>query len=131
VRPWQHVLEPLCGYLLVAERLTGDTGHDVATSWNFGPDASGEATVEEVARMVAVRWGNDAEILEDPCSHQIHETETLRLDSTKAKNLLGWSPRWGLEEAVSRTVDWHIGLSDGMDLQDLCVSQIADYLGVS
>jgi CDP-glucose 4,6-dehydratase len=131
VRPWQHVLEPLCGYLLVAERLTGDTGHDVATSWNFGPDASGEATVEEVARMVAVRWGHDAEILEDPCSHQIHETEILRLDSTKAKNLLGWSPRWGLEEAVSRTVDWHIGLSDGMDLQDLCVSQIADYLGVS
>ena len=131
VRPWQHVLDPLCGYLLLAERLTGDTGHEVATPWNFGPDGSGEATAEEVARMVAAAWGHHVEIGEAPSSQQMHETTTLRLDSARARNLLGWSPRWGLTEAVSRTVDWHVRLSDETDLQELCISQIADYLGAS
>lgn len=129
VRPWQHVLEPLSGYLVLAECLAGDGGNDYASAWNFGPDQTSDATVSEVAEMVARAWGDGAEVLHDAGSGRIHETKTLRLNSDKAGGVLGWSPRWDLAEAVSRTVDWHIGFADGEDPRTLCLDHIAEYLG--
>jgi CDP-glucose 4,6-dehydratase len=129
VRPWQHVLEPLSGYLVLAEGLAGDDGQKLASSWNFGPDHSDDATVDEVAEMLAVAWGDDAEVLHDTDSGWMHEMATLRLDSSKARSVLGWSPRWNLREAVEQTVAWHRAWSAGADLRALCLDQIADYSG--
>lgn len=127
VRPWQHVLEPLSGYLELAEGLAGDDGKNLAASWNFGPDHRDAATVDEVAKMVAVAWGDDAEVVHDTDTDWMHEMATLRLDSGRARTVLGWLPRWDVREAVERTVTWHRAWSAGADLRALCLDQIADY----
>ena len=129
VRPWQHVLEPLSGYLILAEYLARDGGNEYTSAWNFGPDQTSEVTVNEMAEMVARAWGDGAEVLHDAGSGRIHETKTLRLNSDKAGEVLGWSPRWNLAEAVSRTVDWHLGFADGTDPRMLCLKHIAEYSG--
>lgn len=129
VRPWQHVLEPLSGYLVLAERLANDGGNEYASAWNFGPDQASEVTVKKVAEMVALAWGDGAEVLQDAGSGHIHETKTLQLNSNKAREVLGWSPRWNLAEAVDRTVDWHLRIADGADARMLCLDHIADYSG--
>ena len=129
VRPWQHVLEPLSGYLVLAERLANDGGNEYASAWNFGPDQASEVTVKKVAEMVALAWGDGAEVLQDPGSGHIHETKTLQLNSNKAREVLGWAPRWNLSKAVDRTVDWHLKIADGADARMLCLDHIADYSG--
>ena len=129
VRPWQHVLEPLSGYLVLAENLMDDPFPEVASSWNFGPDSSDEATVADVAEMVAEAWGPGAAVLHDHDAEQMHEVAILRLDSSRARDLLGWLPKWDLAEAVSRTVDWHRAWLASADLRELCVRQIIDYAG--
>jgi CDP-glucose 4,6-dehydratase len=129
VRPWQHVLEPLSGYLVLAERLARDGGNEYASAWNFGPNQTSEVTVKQVAEMVALAWGGGAEVLQDPASGHIHETKTLRLNSDKAGEVLGWSPRWNLAKAVGRTVDWHLRIADGADARMLCLDHIAEYSG--
>jgi CDP-glucose 4,6-dehydratase len=117
------------GYLVLAEGLMGEHLREVPPSWNFGPDPSDVATVAEVAEMVAEEWGPDAGVLHDHGTDQVHEMASLRLDSSRARDLLGWLPRWNLAEAVSRTVDWHRGWLASVDLRELCVRQIADYTG--
>lgn len=123
VRPWQHVLEPLGGYLLLAERMCADQGGRWAGGWNFGPDGSGEATVLEVARRVAEAWGGGARVEIDQDQPAPRESACLRLDSTKARTTLGWSPRWSLTAAVEATVDWY--RSD--DPRDCIVHQLERY----
>jgi CDP-glucose 4,6-dehydratase len=127
VRPWQHVLEPLSGYLRLAELLLGRSSHEVASAWNFGPDPDNETRVDNLATMLATAWGDGAEVISDPDSGTIHERGVLRLDSSKARERIGWSPKWGLSEAVERTVDWHRRLSTGMPMREVCLSQISDY----
>jgi CDP-glucose 4,6-dehydratase len=129
VRPWQHVLEPLSGYLVLAEYLARDGGNEYASAWNFGPDQTSEVTVKEMAEMLARTWGGGAEVLYDAGSGRVHERKTLRLNSDKAGKVLGWSPRWNLAEAVSRTVDWHREFADGADPRTLCLEHIAEYSG--
>ena len=107
----------------------GDAGRGLALPWNFGPEESCGVTVAEIAAMVAVAWGPDAEIVHDPGASPIHETATLRLDSGRARTNLGWFPRWSLVEAVDRTVEWHRALSAGADLREICLSQIDSYAG--
>lgn len=129
VRPWQHVLEPVVGYVRLAERLLGDGGADYADGWNFGPSPVDDATVGQVAALVAECWGGGNVVVE-PESGIGHETELLRLDSSRAVAGLGWSPRWGLEEAVERTVAWHRATDGGADGGALCDEEIAAYLEV-
>lgn len=103
-RPWQHVLESLSGYLLLAQRLlAGETG--VANAWNFGPDAAGNRAVEEVltrmqAHWPALRWAVDA-------SAQVHEAQLLMLDSARARSALAWEPVWALDQALAMTAQWY------------------------
>lgn len=103
VRPWQHVLNPLTGYLALVERLCSDPG--AGGPWNFGPDARDERPVREVADMICSLWGNGFSwrAVEDGGPS---ETPVLRIDSTKARDRLGWTPPWGLEEGVRATVSW-------------------------
>lgn len=104
IRPWQHVLEPLAGYLLLAERLAEDPSF--AGAWNFGPNEHDVRSVHEIADALAARWGADALWQQDEATHP-HEAMTLKLDSTRARTLLGWSPRLSLDTALDWIVDWH------------------------
>lgn len=127
VRPWQHVLEPLSGYLRLAELLLGQTGERFATAWNFGPDADGDATVGEVAAATARLWGDGAQIVLAPLSENPHEAGLLRLDATRARTELGWRPRWSLTHALEQTVSWHRAWAQGSDMMAVTLDQIHAY----
>jgi CDP-glucose 4,6-dehydratase len=127
VRPWQHVLEPLAGYLQLAEKLAGNEGPGYAKAWNFGPDVTDDATVGQVAELIAMLWGGGAEVVHEPSDENPHEAGLLRLDSSCARRELGWRPRWSLQQALERTVAWHRAWVKGADLHDLSLAQIREY----
>jgi CDP-glucose 4,6-dehydratase len=127
VRPWQHVLEPLSGYLLLAERLVGPDGARFARSWNFGPSPNEEATVGEIAEMAARFWGKGAEIIVAGSTADPKEAALLKLDSTNARQELKWRPRWSVERALRETIDWHRHWLDGADMTEFTLEQIRRY----
>ncbi len=126
VRPWQHVLEPLSGYLSLAERLCAEAG-TYSEAWNFGPDAGGQGTVEQVARGLAARWRGDASIGSAAQTDGRHEAGSLRLDSSKARTVLGWRPRLDLETTLDWVVSWTRAYLTGQDPRGLCLGQIDEY----
>lgn len=127
VRPWQHVLEPVSGYIMLAERLLGPDGGTFARSWNFGPDANSDATVGEIARLTCRLLGDEDRLSLPSEPASLHEAGLLRLDSTLARTLLGWRPIWGINDAVGRTVAWRRALLAGEDMQAFSGNQIDDY----
>jgi CDP-glucose 4,6-dehydratase len=124
VRPWQHVLEPLSGYLLLAERLVTD-GAEFADAWNFGPDEFDSKPVSWILDRLCQKIPSAHWELEG--SPQPHEAGQLKLDSAKAKNRLGWVPRWSLETALDKTVDWHKAWKEGQSMTDISIQQIEIY----
>lgn len=126
-RPWQHVLEPLSGYLQLAEHLLTPDGEKFARAWNFGPEPSGDATVEDVAKMMARLWGNAAQVMHAAPAQNPYEAGLLRLDSTRARTELGWKPRWSLQQALRLTVDWYRDWLTGSDMQSRTLTQILDF----
>ena len=125
VRPWQHVLEPLCGYLLLAERMAGPDAPGGA--WNFGPDAPSDATVGTVADTVCRLWGRPDGWRPAAQTDAPHEAALLHLDSAKARAGLGWAPRWDLEAALAAAVDVYRSNRTGADLRRLLMDQIVGY----
>jgi CDP-glucose 4,6-dehydratase len=125
IRPWQHVLEPLRGYLAVAESLFED-GAKQGEGWNFGPDPSDAQPVEWVVRELAALWGEGAKWELDG-SAQLHEAQNLKLDCTKAAVRLGWRPQLRLREALSMTVDWYRAKLRGEDMRAFTCEQIRNY----
>lgn len=130
IRPWQHVLEALSGYLLLAEKLCGDDGRRYAHAWNFGPDNTDHLTVGDVAQRCAQIWGQNARVEIAGTNFQ-KETETLRLDATQAREVLGWRPRWDADEALQHTLDWyrawHSDDQDQSRMRTLTLAQLDDY----
>lgn len=126
VRPWQHVLEPLYGYLLLAERLHDDPRY--ADGWNFGPRTDESAPVHRVADTLARLWGEGAAWHQDPAEHP-YEAATLKLDPTKAQLELGWTPRFSLDEALGLTSDWYRAYARGEDMRALTEQQTRDFIG--
>lgn len=127
IRPWQHVLEPLSGYMLLAQRMW-EAPTKYCEGWNFGPRAESISSVWEVASLVTQSAGRgELRDLSDP--HALHEASLLMLDISKAKYRLGWEPRMSLAECIDLTVDWYQRYRDG-DVYALDVEQIARYLGV-
>ncbi len=122
VRPWQHVLCPLGGYLLLAQALCESPEH--ARAWNFGPDARDARTVEWVVARFAELWPGELRWERDEGEHP-PETSRLELDSTRARELLGWVPSLGLNAGLRATVDWYEAWMDGQDLRDVTLAQIA------
>jgi CDP-glucose 4,6-dehydratase len=125
-RPWQHVLESISAYLLLAERLYID-GSDCAQAWNIGPCAQDVRNVEGIVSTVCEIWGNGASYLVD--SHpQPHEANYLKLDISKIQSRLGWHPTWSLTVTLEKTITWYKAYSKGGNALDLCRSQIGQYI---
>jgi len=129
-RPWQHVLEPLAGYLTLADALLGPEAPRFAEAWNFGPRPDDEATVREVVEAFLGEWG-DGTWAERPEPGAPAEAARLRLSIDAAVERLGWSPRWALDETVRRTARWYrrhadTGAAPGA-MEEACLAEIADY----
>jgi len=129
VRPWQHVLDPLAGYLRLAEALYGDPRR-YAEAWNFGPGPDHEVAVRHVADAVAATWGPSASWTVDRAFNPL-ERPSLRLDSAKAAQHLGWQGRIGLDDAVRWTVEWHKARGKGESVRDLLLRDIARFEGIA
>jgi CDP-glucose 4,6-dehydratase len=125
VRPWQHVLEPLYGYLLLAQNLT-DNGPFYAQAWNFGPNGDGMVPVEQVVKRLCELWGNHAAYQIENGVHP-HEAHYLMLDCSKAKQNLGWHPQWNLDTALTKIVEWVKAYQLQRDIREICLNQIRDY----
>ena len=125
IRPWQHVLEPLSGYLLLAERLFSE-GARWAGGWNFGPVDEDPRSAEFVVERLTRRRGDGARWVTPGRDHP-HEAGLLKLDCTKARNELGWSPKWRLEQALDAVVAWNRAHLRDLDMQSFSVRQIEDY----
>lgn len=125
VRPWQHVLEPLSGYLSLAEHLVTE-GEAFAEGWNFGPAARETCAVQEVADRLVAHWGDGAS-WQGTASGGPHEAGLLALDCTKAQHRLGWMPRWNLDHTIARIVSWQRAYLHGADMRDFTLSQIKAY----
>lgn len=130
VRPWQHVLDPLHGYLLLTETMLASGGASAAEAYNFGPPASDDATVEQVAWGMAERFGSGAAVVSAPRTDQPHENPHLRLDSGRARSELGWEPRWDLEATLDATASWYREVLDGADGGAALDAQIRSFGGV-
>lgn len=126
VRPWLHVLEPLAGYLTLAERLMQPGAQRYAEAFNFGPRPENEADVITVAQAAAVSWGSGAYIETTDGSH-LPESAALRLDATKARKMLDWDTRWNLQQSIENTVQWYRAWHEGRNVQQLMARQLADF----
>ncbi len=126
VRPWQHVLEPLGGYLLLSRKLY-ENGSTFAEAWNFGPQDGEARPVRWLVQRLCERWGDGARIEIDRDGHP-HEAERLELDCSKARSALAWCPRWPLETAIDKVVEWTRAYRDGGDVKRICLDQIEEYL---
>lgn len=125
-RPWQHVLEPLSGYLVLAEHLWTQ-GHAFAQGWNFGPRDEDARPVEWILDHMVDTWGEGAhwQLDQDP---QPHEANYLKLDISKARARLHWTPTWDLETTLARIVNWHRAWLSGAEMQALCLDEINAYM---
>ena len=125
IRPWQHVLDPLAGYLTLAEKL-GNPWH-TARSWNFGPDLRDCVTTGSLANLVAQQWGSGANWRSEASSNFPHEAQLLRLNTDAARQMLKWRPKWPITEGVRHTVDWHRAWLNGQDMQAFSRLQIKQH----
>jgi CDP-glucose 4,6-dehydratase len=124
VRPWQHVLEPLSGYLMLAEQLMGNPG--LSGAWNFGPGYEDTKSVGEIVSILSTVWGDDAESAIDSGSHP-HEANLLKLDCNKAHSLLGWSPGLNLDTALEMTASWYKAYFQNSDMNQITRNQISQF----
>jgi CDP-glucose 4,6-dehydratase len=125
IRPWQHVLEPLSGYLMLAQSLY-EHGQIDAEGWNFGPRDEDAKPVQWIAEHLCDAWGNGSTWSLQKGEHP-HEANFLKLDISKARQRLQWSPRWSLDVALSHIVDWHRAWLANENMRSVCLQQIANY----
>lgn len=125
VRPWQHVLEPLAGYLVLAEKLYTH-GPRYGGAWNFGPDAGDAKDVEWIVKRLFAAWPGAPGYVIDKGRHP-HEAHYLKLDSSKARHALGWAPRWRVGAAIDKVMDWTRAYGAKQDMREVCLAQIKEY----
>lgn len=125
-RPWQHVLEPLSGYLLTAARLMEEPKR-FSGAWNFGPDTQSVRTVGDLANMLVEEWGSGQVEISQP-QNAAHEAGLLHLNCDKARQLMHWEPKWDVRSAVAKTVDWYRGVFEGGSALEISSKQIFEYM---
>lgn len=125
IRPWQHVLEPLSGYLLLGQKLLQE-GLLYGEGWNFGPNDADAQPVQWIVEKICNKWQGDTSYVIDQGNHP-HEATYLKLDCSKAKSILGWQPRWSLEQALDKIVNWAKVYQANGNIRDVCLTQIEEY----
>jgi CDP-glucose 4,6-dehydratase len=125
IRPWQHVLEPLTGYLTLAAKLYSE-GPRYGEGWNFGPEDKDAKNVKWITRYICDQWGDGASYDTDP-NPQPHEANYLKLDCSKAKNELGWYPKWDIETTLKSIIDWNKAFINGNNMLSFTENQIEQY----
>lgn len=125
IRPWQHVLEPLGGYLLLGALLDGDK-YKYEGAWNFGPNQNSIVNVEKVVQKLIKEWETGSYECAKKSDNELHEATLLNLDISKAIHLLNWSPKWDIEKTIEKTAEWYKNYKSE-DVYDLCVRQIMEY----
>jgi CDP-glucose 4,6-dehydratase len=128
-RPWQHVLEPLTGYLILASRLLTD-GPKYSEAWNFGPDEINVKNVEWIAKTLCQLWGENSSY-EIDAHPQLHEAKYLKLDCSKAKMELNWVPLWDIQTTLENVVKWNKAFLNGTDARWITLEQIDEYFNCS
>jgi CDP-glucose 4,6-dehydratase len=123
VRPWQHVLNPLSGYVRLAERLA-ESGRAYAEAWNFSPAVEEAKPVSWLVEGLRQRWPGELSVQVTPNSNDPHEARLVKLDASKARERLGWAPRWSLDRAIDAIVDWYEAYRYGRDLRAVTLEQI-------
>lgn len=129
IRPWQHVLEPLSGYIQLAEK-SYEQGVAFAEAWNFGPNDSDAIPVRELVQQLTTLWGDGATWRLDGQDHP-HEAQYLKLDCSKARSILKWQPKWNIEQALQKIVNWHKLHLSGESARQVCLNQIAEYMSIA
>ena len=123
-RPWQHVIEPLAGYLRLAEFLATQD-HPLCDAYNFGPTLASNRTVEDLVKKIIEYWPGEWLDRSDPLA--LHEANLLHLQVDKAHHHLGWQPRWDFTTTIARTVAWYRAHHDGVAALDCCLSDLNSY----
>ncbi|WP_121662037.1 CDP-glucose 4,6-dehydratase [Metabacillus litoralis] len=123
IRPWQHVLEPLSGYLLLTSQILTH-GPAFSGAWNFGPGEEGNVSVENLVSLLVDIWGEGTWEINQQAD--VHEANLLSLDISKAKHQLNWLPKWNIHETIEKTVHWYKSYKN-CDIYNLCTNQIVDY----
>ena len=126
-RPWQHVLEPLSGYLSLAKKLFTSQTQTFAEAYNFGPREEDAKPVQWIVKNVCAAWGNTAQWEQQAGEHP-HEAHYLKLDISKAKARLGWQPRWSLDAALAKIVEWHLAYLNKDNMRTTTLNQINQYV---
>jgi CDP-glucose 4,6-dehydratase len=126
IRPWQHVLEPLSGYLVLAEKLYTH-GNQFAEAWNFGPSDTDAKSVGWIINELVTNWGDGASFKVDEASANLHEANFLKLDCSKATINLGWKPQWDAAETIKRICTWHKAHLNGQDMKVYSLGEIQQY----
>lgn len=124
-RPWQHVLDPLSGYMILAKKLY-NFGPDYSEAWNFGPNDDDARSVEWVVKKLCSKWGNKASYVVDNGTHP-HEANYLKLDISKVKSRLSWAPTWDINTAIEKTIEWSKAYLKNEDLRECCLKQINEF----
>ncbi|WP_435189567.1 CDP-glucose 4,6-dehydratase [Pseudothioglobus sp. nBUS_23] len=124
-RPWQHVLEPLSGYLKLAKEIYFDS-YSFSEGWNFGPKDSDIKTVEWIIDKMSSKWPNSSWKIDD--NPNPHESSFLKLDISKAKLKLDWTPTWQLNFALEKIINWHFDWLENKNMQEVCIAEIKEYM---
>ena len=124
-RPWQHVLEPLSGYITLGAYLLKNGGGNFG-AWNFGPPENAVHTVGEVANSVISEWGSGSLVV-DQSSEKLHEATLLQLNCDKARNFFGWKPRWGYEQTIRKTIQWYLNFNNQVNVLETSIKQLTEY----
>ncbi|MFK5893971.1 MAG: CDP-glucose 4,6-dehydratase [Pseudomonadota bacterium] len=127
IRPWQHVLEPLSGYLILCQKLYLH-GSEYAQGWNFGPVGENMEPVSTLVKILADQWYGQAQYKFDTIPSDLHEAHCLRLDSSKSNSLLSWSPYWSLQTALEKTVHWYQAYQHNENVYNKTLEQIQEYM---
>ncbi len=127
-RPWQHVLEPLSGYLLLMKKLY-ESGNEFGSAWNFGPDGTEEMTVHEIIDFITLHWKGRYKIVTK--ENAPHEAHSLKLDCSKANKILKWKPTFEITDSLQFTIDWHKSFTSENDIYQLCTQQISSYTKIA
>ena len=125
IRPWEHVLEPLSGYLLLGQKIYEEPSK-YCEGWNFGPSFDSIVPVWEIGEKIIKYYGS-GELEDKSKKDELHEAKLLALDITKARFNLGWKPRWDIDKAIEKTVEWYKKYSNE-DIYELCIKQIEVFL---